>query len=123
MVVESVKPVKSTKNTLVYIDTPSKDSLVSVAYQNEIQIAGNVPKGVTAVYVNGYQLRGYTEGQSRFLYRARVEIGNLKKGTNTYALAFERNGKRVTEESIVIHNGDGFVVPVEVESRETPTST
>lgn len=61
IVTEIKKPTKITKNTLVYIDTPSKNSLISIGYQNEIQIAGMVPKGVTAVYINDYQLKGYTE--------------------------------------------------------------
>lgn len=113
-------PEKPTIKTLSFITAPSRKAIVSLPFKTEIQIEGNVPKGVTAVFVNGYQLKGYTSGDSRFVYRARTEIGNLKKGSNTYSLAFEKNGKKETMESIIIHNGDGFVVEVPVEKTETP---
>lgn len=102
---------KTPLKALSYIYAPGNNSIVSLPYASEIQIEGRVPKNVTKVYVNDYQLRGYIVGSGKFIYRARVEIGNLKKGTNTYVLAFERNGKKEIIESIEIHNGDGFVVP------------
>ncbi len=105
---------------LSYIYAPGKSSIVSLPFASEIQIEGKVPNNVTKVYVNNYQLRGYVVGSGKFIYRARVEIGNLKKGTNTYVLAFERNGKKEIIESIEIHNGDGFVVPSPSEIAEIP---
>jgi hypothetical protein len=105
---------------LSYIYAPGKSSIVSLPFASEIQIEGKVPNNVTKVYVNNYQLRGYVVGSGKFIYRARVEIGNLKKGTNTYVLAFERNGKKEIIESIEIHNGDGFVVPSPSEIAESP---
>lgn len=107
-----VPEVEPEAKTLQYIDTPSKNPVyANTAYQTEILVGGSVPKGVTGVLINGYRLKGYTVGQTRFTYRARTEIGNLKKGTNRYELAFERNGKKETMETIEIHNGDGFVIP------------
>lgn len=105
---------------LSYIYAPGKTSIVSVPFASEIQIEGRVPKNITKVYVNDYQLRGYVMGSGKFIYRARIEIGNLKKGTNTYVLAFETNGKKEIIESIEIHNGDGFVVPAPSEIAEIP---
>lgn len=48
----------------------------------------------------------------------------MKKGTNAYALVFERSGKKESIESIEIHNGDGFVIapPPEVPTLPQPTS-
>lgn len=117
---------KSTVKTLSYIYLPGKNSIVSLPYASEIQIEGRVPKNVTRVYINDYQLKGYVPGDTKFVYRARVEIGNLKKGTNTYVLSFEKNGNKETIESIEIHNGDGFVVsqtselPATLDSIPTP---
>lgn len=50
-------PKKSDIKTLSYIYSPGKYPIVSLPYKSEIQIEGRVPKDVTGVYVNGYQLK------------------------------------------------------------------
>jgi hypothetical protein len=74
------KPVaKPTAKDLSYFTAPSRKPVVSLPFKTEILIGGNVPKGVTAVYINNYQLKGYAAGETRFTYRARTDLGNLKK--------------------------------------------
>lgn len=70
---------------------------------DDILISGSVPEGVTAVYVDDYELKGFVPGSGKFYYRAKISIGTMKEGRNVYVLSFKgADGKKAVQESLVI---------------------
>lgn len=74
----------------------------SVTKETDILLSGNTPEGVTGVYINGYQLKNFSPKEHKFYYRAKVDMGTLKNGENTYSLAFDIAGKRVQKETVFL---------------------
>lgn len=89
------------ETTSAYFTSPSNKKY-SVTKETDILISGNTPDGVTWVYINDYRLKTFSPKEKKFYYRAKTDIGTLKNGVNTYALAFEVGGKKVPKESITI---------------------
>lgn len=83
-----------------YFTNPNKK--YSVTTETDILLSGNTPEGVTGVYINDYRLKTFVSKDRRFYYRAKTDIGTLKNGVNTYALAFEVDGKKVLKETITL---------------------
>jgi hypothetical protein len=84
-----------------YIFSPSNKKYI-VTKENDILLSGNTPSGITGVYVNDYKLKNYSPKEQKFYYRAKLDIGTMKGGLNTYKIAFEIAGKKVTKEIITI---------------------
>ena len=76
--------------TLKYIRTPSFLVRSTVVGKSEILITGSVPTGTTAVFINGYRLKGYEIGSGTFSYRARSDLRNFRSGQNIYKLSVEK---------------------------------
>lgn len=49
-------------------------------------LSGNMDASVSAVIINGYQLKEFRAGNKKFSYRVSVEDGTIKEGKNTYLL-------------------------------------
>lgn len=84
-----------------YFTSPSNKKY-SVTKETDFLISGNAPEGVTGVYINDYRLKTFSPKERKFYYRAKLDIGTIKNGENTYNLAFEIDGKKVSKESIEI---------------------
>ncbi len=84
-----------------YLFSPSNKKYI-VTKETDILLSGNAPSGVTGVYINDYKLKNYSPKEQKFYYRAKVDIGTMKEGLNTYKIAFEVAGKKVTKETISI---------------------
>jgi hypothetical protein len=92
--------------TLSAFDTPSREAIhfSTGTSAGELSIGGNVPAGVTAVYVNDYKLAKFTAGGTRFSYLARVSMANLKEGANSYKLSFAyADGSRKDIETLTVY--------------------
>lgn len=70
--------------------------------ETNLLLSGNVPAGVTGVYINDYRLKTFSAKEGVPYYRAQTDIGIMKNGVNTYTLAFEVGGKKVTKETITL---------------------
>lgn len=70
---------------------------------------------MTAVYINDYQLKNFSPKERKFYYRAKVDMGTLKNGANTYSLAFETDGKRTWKETATLFLA---TTPEEAEAKE-----
>ncbi len=87
----------------VSITSPNNgDNLVTS--ETAFEITGTVPEGTVKVEVNNYQLQGFSEGDSAFLYRANSTLGTLEIGElNTYSVkAYDAEGGLVGEASMTI---------------------
>ena len=87
--------------TSSYFTSPSNKKY-SVTKETDFLISGNAPDGVTGVYINDYKLKTFSAKEKKFYYRAKLDIGTIKNGANTYSLAFEIDGKKVQKETIEI---------------------
>lgn len=59
-----------------------------------VTFSGTVPNGTNAVQVNGFQLRKFQPGNTKFSYIANASLGNMKEGENSYTiLAIGPDGK------------------------------
>jgi hypothetical protein len=53
--------------------------------------------------INGYRLKQYASGNTRFSYRARADLGNLHEGKNVFELVFEYvDGRKVSQGNAII---------------------
>lgn len=58
---------------------------------------------MNAVYVNDYELKNFVANSGKFYYRAKVSIGTMKEGKNSYVLSFKTaDGKKTEQETLVI---------------------
>jgi hypothetical protein len=58
---------------------------------------------VNAVYVNDYELKNFVANSGKFYYRAKISIGTMKEGKNSYVLSFKTaDGKKTAQETLVI---------------------
>lgn len=105
---------KPNEGTNLYFNSPSNKKY-AVTKETDILVSGNVPEGVTGVYINNYQLKAFSPKEKKFYYRAKTDIGTLKNGANTYTLAFEVGGKRVTKETLTLFLA---TTPEEAEAKE-----
>ncbi len=53
---------------------------------SELLIEGSAPAGSASIWVNDYKLRLYEAGKPGWNYIASVELGTMKKGSNTYTI-------------------------------------
>lgn len=97
-----------------YFTSPSNKKY-SVTKETDLLLSGNVPEGVTGVYINNYRLKTFSPKERKFYYRAKTDIGTLKNGVNTYALAFEAGGKKIPKETITLFLA---TTPEEAEAKE-----
>lgn len=84
-----------------YLLSPSNKKYI-VTKETDILLSGNTSNGVTGVYINDYKLKNYSPKEQKFYYRAKTDIGTMKEGINTYKIAFEITGKKVTKETITL---------------------
>jgi hypothetical protein len=83
---------------LSFFDTPNNEKRTVIVGLGEVLIAGKVPANTLSASINGYRLKGYESGSSRFTYRARGDLRNIGYGKNTYTLSVTgTNGYRILE--------------------------
>jgi hypothetical protein len=83
---------------LSFFDTPNSEKRTVIVGLGEVLLAGRVPANTLSASINGYRLKGYEPGSSRFIYRARGDLRNLGYGKNTYTLSVTgANGARILE--------------------------
>lgn len=111
------KPLNEGTNS--YFMSPS-DKKYSVSQETDILISGNAPDGVTGVYINDYRLKTFSPKEKKFYYRAKLDIGTLKNGANTYSLAFEVSGKKIPKETMTIFLA---TTPEEAQAKEKEYAT
>lgn len=96
---------KDTKlqETLSVVNTPNKEKY-NFVFEDNILLSGNVPSDVDAVYINDYQLQGFTAWDSVFYYRLSENYETISKGTNNYKLYFWKGKeKEFIEEFVFIY--------------------
>ncbi len=69
----------------------------------EILLSGTIPNTTEKVYINGYELKEYSAGNPKFIYKVSLENTTLVEGKNTYTLELETNGRRDVKDSITIY--------------------
>jgi hypothetical protein len=84
-----------------------------------------VAAGVSGVYINDYKLKSFVAGNTKFYFKANMDLKTLKDGANTYSLYFETNGKKVRKESLVVYRSDdkNWLADKEKELKATTTTT
>ena len=88
----------------IFSPTTQKYNFVS---QDNILLKGNVPAWVEAVFINDYQLQGFSPWDSVFNYRISEEFGTISPWENSYKIYFTENWeKKFIEEIIYIYNTD-----------------
>lgn len=92
-------PKKSDTNVFFTAPTNKKRFVTS---EKELLLSGNAPEGVTTVYINDYELKSFVPSTHKFYFRAKLDIGTMKEGLNTYALSFGVNGKKTYKETLSI---------------------
>ncbi|MCK9272519.1 ABC transporter substrate-binding protein [Candidatus Gracilibacteria bacterium] len=101
-----LKP-KSTSNEIpvnTYFKTPSNKKIYfRFGGASEMLISGNVPAGVSGVYINEFKLKSFVSGNTKFYFRATSEFKTLNIGANNYTLYFEVNGKKVKKETLTVY--------------------
>ena len=114
--VEVSTPAAASSTGGVSITSPNNGENL-VTSETAFEIKGSVPEGTSKVLVNGYQLQGFTEGSSTFLYRANSTLGTLEIGElNTYTVkAYGADDEVIGEASMTIDvesgsNGEGAPV-------------
>lgn len=127
--------VTITQETLRYITAPYTDKYNFVS-QDNILIEWKVDIWVDAVYINDYQLSGYTVGDEVFFYRLSEFYETLSLGENIYKIYFETGGtKKFIEEFTYVYNTDSDALrliekeyfkgttplPKEISETETPS--
>ncbi len=75
------------------------------------ELKGTVSKGATKVIVNNYPLSKFQKGDTQWLYRAKIEWGNLVKGKNTFEV------KAIFEDETEIIKS--VIINVNIEEKET----
>lgn len=72
--------------------------------ETSISITGKVPSNTSFIEVNGYRLTQFKKGDSTFLYKASVELGNLKEGQENIftAKALDEDEKVISSDEIKI---------------------
>lgn len=74
--------------------------------KKEVLISGNVPTGVSAVSINDYKLKTFLPGNTKFYYKANLDLKTLKNGVNSYILYFEMDGKKTKRDVFTIYQSD-----------------
>jgi len=63
-----------------------------------------VPANIAKVYINGYELKEYIAGNTKFTYRVSTENTTLVNGKNTYLLELETaDGKKDISDTLIIY--------------------
>jgi hypothetical protein len=72
----------------------------------EVVLRGTAPEGATQILVNDYSLRLFDPAKGTWSYLARLDLGNMKSGTNIYnVVAVNANGMRSAAATITINHG------------------
>lgn len=78
---------------------PVIKTINDIAYQDNFELntsraylVGEVPNGATKVTINGFDLTMFQKGQTRFHYILSQGFNNLKEGTNTLNITYEKDG-------------------------------
>lgn len=86
-----------------YFQSPSNKKTYVGGDSDDVLVSGVVPDSVTEVYVNDYALKNFVPKSGKFYYRAKISIGTMKEGKNSYALSFkDGTGKKAYRETLVI---------------------
>ena len=95
---------KPKQENLTTIIAPTKQKYNFVSQDNFL-LQWTVPSWVEAVFVNEYQLQGFTSWNSVFNYRISWEFWTISEWENSYKIYFQENGKKkFIEEVVFIYN-------------------
>ncbi len=101
---------KIIKDTPLKLDNPHSQVIISPSWidkynfvsKDDILLEWKVPTGISAVFVNEYQLKWFKAGASSFYYRASIKKGTLNIGNNQYKIYFQKAWKKELIEEINI---------------------
>ncbi len=94
------------------VTAPVKTGETHSTTEAEVVIRGTVPSGTQQVWVNDYQLKLFDPTKSTFSYLARLDLGNMKPGTNTYdVVAVDASGRRSQPARITVQHGNQVPPP------------
>ncbi len=102
---ENLEPLKVTATT-----NPATAGALAVTSANPLEtsvlynvVRGTAPAGTHAVEVNGYKLRKFSPGQTRWTYLAATYLNTLKEGQNDYTVrALDVDGSAIATTSFSI---------------------
>jgi len=87
-----------------YFKTPSSKKIYFRFWgSSEMLISGNVPAGVTWVYINDFKLKSFVTWNTKFYFRATTEFKTLNIWANNYSLYFEINWKKIKKETLTVY--------------------
>lgn len=99
---------QATAGATAKITEPAKAGETYRTTDAEVVIRGTVPTGTQLVYVNDYLLKLFDPAKGTFSYLARLDLGNMKPGVNTYDIvAVDASGKRTSPARLTILQGAG----------------
>ncbi|MCH2188463.1 ABC transporter substrate-binding protein [Candidatus Gracilibacteria bacterium] len=84
-----LESIEDAQQSSVTISSPGFIEKYNFISKDDILLNGTTLEGTRAVYVNDYQLQGYTAGEKNFFYRIRESFGNIQPGRNIYTIYFE----------------------------------
>jgi len=88
------------------ITEPVKTGETYQTTAEEVVIRGTAPTGTTKIMVNDYALRLFDPAKGTWSYLARLDLSNMKPGSNTYDVVAENaNGDRSAAARITINHG------------------
>ncbi len=88
-------------------------------------LRGTNPKNATGLLINNYELKKFTASKGTWSYIASLELGTLKKGSNTYSISYlNESGKKVFLDSITITYDPAGTPPTQPnQNRSIPPTT
>lgn len=103
---ETVESESISQENLEFVNFPNSKKYNFVSEDN-ILVQWRVNSGVTAVYINDYQLTGFSEGDDTFAYRLSTGFETIAEWENSYTVYFETDGvKEEIETFIYIYETD-----------------
>lgn len=107
------------------IEQPAKGGQTYRTNASEILISGTAGPSIAGIMVNEYRLQLFTPGKGSWTYLAKLELNNLKPGTNVfdvYGLDAAGNKSAPVRLTIIQGQGDGGVVAGGTASAGSATS-
>ncbi|MBT4936512.1 hypothetical protein HON22_01195 [Candidatus Peregrinibacteria bacterium] len=90
-----------TENILKITNKKTELGIIELS-EEVLELKGTVSNNALSVSVNGYQLSKFIKGETSWLYRAKEDFGNLKKGLNEYEVVAEYENNKKASESVTV---------------------
>ncbi len=89
--------------TIYFTQPTNKKIFFSEIAGGEILLGGTIPNTTIKVAINGYELKEYIPGDTKFLYRVSLQDATLSEGKNTYTIELTENTNQVLKDTITIY--------------------